>query len=590
MVLLAIVKSASHPKGDAMEKRTSLPFLTVFVLLAALFAAPAIALAATYQTVSGTFRYGEAHKVLTLVNQIRANNGLPALVMTQNLTDAAMKRAAECVVRWDPNNHIRPNGQYCETAWDWDGYASENIQKGATSPSAAVNSWMNSARHKKNILTSKGGFIGIGCFQYGNTLYWVQAFSDSTTSGTDTRSSNIAVTVKVSQTRGADSIVAITKYCTIKFNANGGKGSMANQKVKVGASFTLRKNAFTRSGCVFAGWATSPNGAVVVGDQGGGTVNKEGTTILYARWAKKSAVPYCTIKFHANGGKGKMSNQKVKVGVKFKLKKNAFTRSGYVFRGWAASKSGSVVVGNQGTGTPGNEGTQHLYAKWAKKSYKVAFNANGGKGKMAKQKMTWNKAAKLRKNAFTRKGCKFVGWSKTKGGKVAYKNAQAVKNLTASGAVTLYAKWKRVETVAAPVPKESASMPKDGAVVPRGESSAGTPSGVAQKLFTVDDCGVFAVGGFELEVISDSPTVEELGDREEAEELENQIAVTFRVPAGGTAWQFWSAERGLLAEDVVSSATIDLELPDLGLWHWLRFFDEEGGTLSSTWLFPAAAE
>ena len=337
----------------------------IFLLaLCALSLLPAAATAATYTTVSGTFRYGEAHKVLTLVNQIRANNGLKPLVMTQNLTDAAMKRAAECVVRWDPYEHIRPNGQYAETAWDWDGYASENIQKGATSPSAAVNSWMNSARHKKNILTSKGGFIGIGCFQYGNTLYWVQAFSDSTTSGTDTRSSNIAVTVKVSQTRGADSIVAITKYCTIKF--------------------------------------------------------------------------------HANGGKGKMSDQKVKVGVKFKLKKNAFTRSGYVFRGWATSPNGAVVVGNQGTGTPGNEGTQHLYAQWAKKSYKVAFYANGGKGKMAAQAMTYGKAAKLRKNAFKKSGSSFAGWAKTKTGKVVYKNGKTVKNLTASGkTVKLYAVWKK---------------------------------------------------------------------------------------------------------------------------------------------------
>ena len=351
-------------------KRLGLLLLAVFVMCTAFFSVPATAFGATYTTVSGTFRYGDAQSVLKLVNKQRAANGLPALVMTQNLTDAAMKRAAECAVRWDPYEHIRPNGQDCWTAWVYSGYAAENIHKGSTTPSAAMDSWMNSSGHRKNILSSKAGFIGIGCFKYGSTFYWTQVFSDTTTSGTDTRSSTLSATVKVSKTGGVDSIVS-----------------------------------------------TSP---------------------------VSPSTKYCTIKFKANGGKGKMSNQKVKVGVKFTLKKNAFTRSGYVFRGWAESKSGSMVVGNKGTGTAGKEGTKTLYAKWAKKSYKVAFYANGGKGKMSKQKMTYGKSAKLRANKFTRKGYTFKGWAKSKKGKVVYKNKKSVKNLTTSGkTVKLYAKWKK---------------------------------------------------------------------------------------------------------------------------------------------------
>ena len=139
-----------------------------------------------------------------------------------------------------------------------------------------------------------------------------------------------------------------------------------------------------------------------------------------------------------------MAKQKVKPGVRFTLRKNAFTRSGYVFIGWAQSKSGSVVVGNQGTGTAGNAGSMTLYAKWAKKNYKVAFYANGGKGKMAAQKMTYGKAAKLRANKFKRKGYTFRGWAKSKKGKVVYTNKKAVKNLTTTGkTVKLYAVWKK---------------------------------------------------------------------------------------------------------------------------------------------------
>ena len=90
--------------------------------------------------------------------------------------------------------------------------------------------------------------------------------------------------------------------------------------------------------------------------------------------------------------------------------------------------------------------TVTLYAQWAKKNYKVAFYANGGKGAMAAQTMTYGKAKKLGKNKFTRKGYKFKGWATSKAlakkGKVAYKNGKSVKNLVANGkTVKLYAVW-----------------------------------------------------------------------------------------------------------------------------------------------------
>ena len=92
--------------------------------------------------------------------------------------------------------------------------------------------------------------------------------------------------------------------------------------------------------------------------------------------------------------------------------------------------------------------TVTLYAKWAKKSYKVQFLANGGTGKMAVQKMAYGKAAKLSANKFKRKGYVFKGWAKSKAlakkGAVAYKNKKAVKNLVTTGkTVKLYAVWKK---------------------------------------------------------------------------------------------------------------------------------------------------
>ena len=74
---------------------------------------------------------------------------------------------------------------------------------------------------------------------------------------------------------------------TVKFNANGGTGSMANETFESGVAKALTANAFTRTGYTFSGWATSASGSKVYSDKqsvtdlttaAGGTVN------LYAVW------------------------------------------------------------------------------------------------------------------------------------------------------------------------------------------------------------------------------------------------------------------------------------------------------------------
>jgi uncharacterized repeat protein (TIGR02543 family) len=165
-----------------------------------------------------------------------------------------------------------------------------------------------------------------------------------------------------------------------------------------------------------------------------------------------------TVKFNANGGrlpKGKtMAAQTMTYGKAAKLRKNVFTRSGYVFIGWAKSKKGAVAFKNAASvkNLTAKGGTVKLYAVWAKKTYKVAFYANGGKlpkgKKMPALKMTYGKAKKLTANKFKRAGYVFKGWAKSKAdakkGKIAFKNKKSVKNLVTNGkTVKLYAVWKK---------------------------------------------------------------------------------------------------------------------------------------------------
>lgn len=91
----------------------------------------------------------------------------------------------------------------------------------------------------------------------------------------DTRNYNAirgSIRLTVDQDPGA------TTY-TVRFNANGGTGTMADV-TGVSSSYTLPANGFTApAGKQFKGWATSANGAVITG-----TINVTADTTLYAIW------------------------------------------------------------------------------------------------------------------------------------------------------------------------------------------------------------------------------------------------------------------------------------------------------------------
>ena len=77
---------------------------------------------------------------------------------------------------------------------------------------------------------------------------------------------------------------------SITFNSNGGTGTMPNQEVVWYATSNLTANAFTRSGCTFAGWATSADGSVVYAN--GASIAPNADITLYAKWT--SAVSLST--------------------------------------------------------------------------------------------------------------------------------------------------------------------------------------------------------------------------------------------------------------------------------------------------------
>lgn len=119
-----------------------------------------------------------ARECFDLINEEREARGMDALEWDDTVAEACDIRAEELSEKF---SHTRPDGSTCFTALEEVGAESsargENIAEGYWTPAAAVNAWMHSAGHRKNILTERFTRGAIGFYSDGSRYYWVQMFA-----------------------------------------------------------------------------------------------------------------------------------------------------------------------------------------------------------------------------------------------------------------------------------------------------------------------------------------------------------------------------------------------------------------------------
>lgn len=130
--------------------------------------------------VGDAFLRDKEEEVVALVNNERAKAGLGALTIDNAMMSGAEIRAEEQKKAF---SHTRPDGRTCDTVYDDLSipcyYYGENLgMGGSTSASGIVDSWMNSAGHRANIMDGEFTRIGVGCFESGGCVYWAQIFAD----------------------------------------------------------------------------------------------------------------------------------------------------------------------------------------------------------------------------------------------------------------------------------------------------------------------------------------------------------------------------------------------------------------------------
>ena len=220
---------------------------------------------------------------------------------------------------------------------------------------------------------------------------------------------------------------------SIIFHANGGSGTMADQKMKTGESGKLSMNQFYATGCNFLGWATTQDGDVVYKDGATFTMGTASTYHLYAVWnVEKYSITYQLNKGEVSGNPANFT-----VLTPTFILSNP-TRPGYTFLGW----SGTGIDGMSKTVTieKGSVGNRTYTANWEANRNTIVFHPNGGTGTMENQTIPTDESQALTRNSFTKAGYTFVGWAISSDTAVKYQDG-ASYTMGVEETYHLYAIW-----------------------------------------------------------------------------------------------------------------------------------------------------
>ena len=223
---------------------------------------------------------------------------------------------------------------------------------------------------------------------------------------------------------------------SVKYNANGGTGTMAKSTHTYNKAKNLSANEFIREGYSFDSWNTKKNG------DGTSYSNKESvknlttanedTVNLYAQWKAKKY----DVTFDANGGSCDTVSKKVTYASTYGTLPTPI-RDGYEFNGWYTATSGGTKI----TKDSDVEITvaQTLYARWSANSYTVTFNVNGsGTVDPATKSVTFGQKYSSLPTPI-RDGYTFNGWNTKANGSGT--TITSNNEVTTASDHTLYAQW-----------------------------------------------------------------------------------------------------------------------------------------------------
>ncbi len=244
---------------------------------------------------------------------------------------------------------------------------------------------------------------------------------------------------------------------TIRFDANGGVGNIAEQTIKYTQSARLNDaaNAFTKTGHKFTGWNTKSDGTGKAYSNGAlFNMDSTSTVTLYAQY---NAQPY-TVNYNKNSDEatGTIANSQVTFGTEFSVTNKTFDRVGYDFVGWNTKADGTGAQYNAGDKITLTQEGVTLYAMWSARSFDIVYDkaSDEATGTIAGlDSVKYNSMFLTSEGGYTRVGYGLAGWSTEPNGQGVRFGLgdNVVLNVvpTSGDTITLYAIWEANPSVTA---------------------------------------------------------------------------------------------------------------------------------------------
>ena len=223
--------------------------------------------------------------------------------------------------------------------------------------------------------------------------------------------------------------------------------------VTVADSTLMTFTATPSSGYHFVKWIAGSDEAFPTDNPIGFIVMGKDMTFRAVFEADPSPQSYtCHLYYDANGGSGAPSTQSY-TGTStsdhtFTVASGTPTRSGYTFKGWAASSTSTIAWYEAGDSVSvGYNSSKTLYAVWEEASYThtLYYNANGGSGAPSTQSQTTTTNSSytftISSTTPSRSGYTFLGWATSSSASSASYSPGGSISVDANSAKTLFAVW-----------------------------------------------------------------------------------------------------------------------------------------------------
>ena len=223
----------------------------------------------------------------------------------------------------------------------------------------------------------------------------------------------------------------------VKFDANGGTGSMDDQSFTYDQAQSLTSNAFTRVGYAFSGWTNATGIAYADGVSVSNLATEEGAVVeLFAKWTQKWSIVFKDDARFVEAGDDGVISSNVYVNGEAILQPSNPSHEGYTFNGWAPNVSSTATA------------NATYSATYSVNHYFVRFQSNYGEEIVELQDFEYGKQGTLalQSSLFSRTGYDFAGWAlSADSSEKKYDDGAAVLNLATAGTFDLYALWTPIE-------------------------------------------------------------------------------------------------------------------------------------------------